>query len=144
MKAYVLTEDQMRAYWALERATRSSVPEILGTYLALLQKANAEAEDQPTEGTAAIAAERLTHPGRGWTAEHDSGHASDLIAAAVSYAFAADGCVTTGHPLYRPGLEPPLPWPWGAHYWKPADDAVRNLEKAGALLAAALDTIEAS
>ena len=62
-----------------------------------------------------------------------------MIAAAVSYAFAADGCVSLGHPLYLAGEQPPEPWPWGAHYWKPAPTARRNLEKAGALLVAAFD-----
>lgn len=30
-------------------------------------------------------------------------------------------------------------WPWGPEAWKPADDRLRNLVKAGALIAAAID-----
>jgi hypothetical protein len=35
----------------------------------------------------------------------------------------------------------PWPWPWASRYWKPDADRVRELEKAGALIAAAIDSI---
>lgn len=72
----------------------------------------------------------------GWTAEHDDGYdGAELIAAAIGYANAAatqvrDGC-TWG--------ELPDDWPWMPCWWKPSEDPNRNLAKAGALLAAAID-----
>ena len=32
-------------------------------------------------------------------------------------------------------------WPWAVEWWKPEEDAVRNLEKGGALIAAELDRV---
>ena len=32
-------------------------------------------------------------------------------------------------------------WPWGSEYWKPSEDPVRNLVKAGALIAAEIDRL---
>lgn len=34
---------------------------------------------------------------------------------------------------------PPMSWPWDPSWWKPSDDPVRNLQKAGALTAAEID-----
>lgn len=42
------------------------------------------------------------------------------------------------------GMDKPTPilWPWASHWWKPEpDDRVRELEKAGALIAAEIDRI---
>jgi len=33
-------------------------------------------------------------------------------------------------------------WPWPDSWWKPSDNKIRNLEKAGALIAASIDRIE--
>lgn len=33
-------------------------------------------------------------------------------------------------------------WPWDSAWWKPSDDPVRNLVKAGALIAAEIDRIQ--
>ena len=33
-------------------------------------------------------------------------------------------------------------WPWSDKWWKPSDDPVRNLVKAGALLAAEIDRLQ--
>jgi hypothetical protein len=35
----------------------------------------------------------------------------------------------------------PAEFPWDAKYWKPTGDPVRDLTKAGALIAAAIDSI---
>lgn len=37
---------------------------------------------------------------------------------------------------------PPNEWPWDRKWWKPSSDAIRNLEKAGALIAAEIDRLE--
>ena len=42
---------------------------------------------------------------------------------------------------YRPGerINSRSDWPWPPEFWKPSDDPVRNLVKAGALIAAEID-----
>lgn len=39
-------------------------------------------------------------------------------------------------------LNIPDQWPWSADWWKPSEDEFRNLEKAGALIAAEVDRLE--
>jgi hypothetical protein len=70
----------------------------------------------------------------GYTAEHDAKHHDDDLAlAAACYAI----------PSYLRTLGPsrlPRAWPWGVSDWKPTpDDRVRELVKAGALIASAID-----
>lgn len=65
----------------------------------------------------------------GWTVSHDIQHSTDvLVDAAISYA----NC--TG----QDGTHPPRSWPWLRVSWKPKD-RVKNLYRAGALIAAAID-----
>lgn len=75
--------------------------------------------------------------GEGYGAGHDRGHHDELALAGATYAlprFARRG------PLSSPdGL--PETWPWGRPYYKPNADRVRELVKAGALIAAAIDSI---
>jgi hypothetical protein len=33
-------------------------------------------------------------------------------------------------------------WPWDEEFWKPSDDPIRNLVKAGALIAAEIDRLQ--
>lgn len=68
----------------------------------------------------------------GWTPEHDDGHANDLVLAAIAYSYEA---IRSGHPMAL------AIWPWGEEWWKPAD-RVRNLVKAGALIAAEIDRLQ--
>lgn len=70
----------------------------------------------------------------GWTPEHDARHdGQELVAAAVAYASVGD---------YHHGWVPDF-WPWDDAAWKPSDDAVRNLVRAGALIAAEIDRLQA-
>ncbi len=69
----------------------------------------------------------------GWTEDHDSGHQdNELLHAAICYAVHADD-----------PSEPeviPMMWPWKDADWKPAKgNTVRDLVKAGALIAAEID-----
>jgi hypothetical protein len=67
----------------------------------------------------------------GWTSEHDDKHeAKELVWAAMCYGL-YDG-------VHWEGVPPPF-WPWDSGWWKPSKDAIRNLTKAGALVAAQLD-----
>ena len=36
----------------------------------------------------------------------------------------------------------PEPWPWDESWWKPSNDKIRNLAKAGALIAAEIDRLQ--
>lgn len=95
--------------------------------------------DQPpleSEGAQAIVAERKRQiQGEGWTTDSDDRYrANELIEAASCYA------------LHRIGNEnavsyhAPLAWPWAPEWWKPTTP-IRDLVKAGALLAAEIDRL---
>jgi len=73
----------------------------------------------------------------GFTPDHDDGHGNgELIAAARCYAQYAqyqhvpNGTADGNHPQW---------WPWDEEWWKPSADPIRNIAKAGALLAADID-----
>lgn len=86
-------------------------------------------------GAERIMAERQRQVGvEGWTPEHDDHHrpAEALAWAAVAYATPDYGRIT------RRGV--PEDWPWDAKDWKPGD-RIRELEKAGALIAAEIDRL---
>lgn len=74
----------------------------------------------------------------GWTPGHDDQHArGELASAAVCYAMIPD-------PESAAGIELPGEWPesWSESWWKPSpDNRVRELEKAGALIAAEIDRL---
>lgn len=99
---------------------------------------------QPKNGAELIAAERerqITE--EGWTPEHDDEHTdSELIGAAISYALESysigllDDDDDDDHGFM------PASWPWDAEWWKPSSDAIRNLVKAGALIAAEIDRLQ--
>lgn len=99
-------------------------------------------KEQTMNGAELIAAERLRQvEAEGWTPEHDHSHfvGTPLLAAARGY-LAVPGTVD------RPSdpAVSPLGWPWAGRYWKPTpDDRVRELVKAGALIAAEIDRLQA-
>jgi hypothetical protein len=86
------------------------------------------------EGVKLIAAERQRQVREeGWTPEHDAQHrGGQLRVAALCYACHAGD--------YR--LQPPLIWPWHPDSWKPKD-AITDLVRAGALIAAEIDRLQA-
>jgi hypothetical protein len=87
-----------------------------------------------TEGARRIAEERRRQiEQEGWTPEHDAAHDShEIVKAAVSYVI----------PHEFRGGNPPVYWPWEPAAWKPSpDDRVRELVKAGALIAAEIDRL---
>lgn len=101
-------------------------------------------------GAEMIAAERRRQiESEGWTAQHDdTEHAGGgLLEAAVCYAGAAEAtyynpqCVTFKGG-WRVGEGVPSDWPWAPEWWKPSDDPIRNLVKAGALIAAEIDRLQ--
>lgn len=86
------------------------------------------AETTSLPGASMIAAERQRQiEVEGWTHEHDDEHRhGELVSAAVCYA--------------KPALADTY-WPWDPFWWKPSDDPIRNLVKAGALIAAEIDRL---
>jgi len=98
-----------------------------------------------SRGVDMIAAERARQQlpreagGEGWDADHDAGHGSELAAAGGCYALAGEL-----RPFAGGADDPPRTWPWSAEWWKPTPgDRVRELVKAGALIAAAIDALTA-
>ena len=62
-----------------------------------------------------------------WSPEHDDTHSQqELLRAAICYA--------RGAKLTE--------WPWNSRWWKPSPDPIRNLVKAGALIAAEIDRLQ--
>lgn len=92
------------------------------------------AQPVASPGIERIAAERRRQiKAEGFGPEHDSGNLDgEMIRAALCYAMHAD----LGQEEYPRGLDL---WPWAAAWWKPSDDPIRDLEKAGALIAAEID-----
>lgn len=93
----------------------------------------------PRSGSNRIAAERERQiQEKGYTPEHDLAHhtTEELLDAAWCYFTRAEALVAKT----RPGFfhRQPFSWPWPSG-WNPAATSVRNLEKAGALIAAAID-----
>lgn len=81
-----------------------------------------------------------------WTPEHDAEHTDNELAwAAASYAIPpAPGPFFDGEHSEFADTETGLPtmWPWEPQWWKPTpDDRVRELVKAGALIAAEIDRL---
>lgn len=83
-------------------------------------------------GLTLIRQERLRQiNAEGWTPEHDDEHTEgELVNAAIAY-LTSD--ITESIDCF---------WPWDRSYWKPVpDDRIRELEKAGALIAAEIDRL---
>lgn len=85
-------------------------------------------------GVDLIAAERARQIAvEGWTPEHDDEHTeSEMALAAACYAMTAGG--------YAKGQIPPI-WPWSLEWWKP-QYGIRDLVRAGALIAAEIDRLQ--
>ena len=67
----------------------------------------------------------------GWTSEHDDTHSKNQLAeAAICYTIHA---ISGG----GDGL-----WPWDKTWWKPSSNPIKDLTKAGALIAAEIDRLQ--
>lgn len=89
-----------------------------------------------TDGVQLIADERQRQMAvEGYDTLHDAGHADELALAGATYALTTDMRIV-GHAYI------PVTWPWDRQYWKPTPgDRIRELVKAGALIAAAIDSM---
>ncbi len=71
--------------------------------------------------------------GEGWTAEHDDSHTNgELLRAAICYLL---------HETYEAECCAGM-WPWSVSWWNPSQDKIRNMAKAGALIAAEIDRLQ--
>jgi hypothetical protein len=115
--------------------------EAINTINAIIAPKTAQESIGPTLGIELIAAERKRQiEVEGWTSEHDDEHKTgEMARAARCYAQTAYlqvcGWAAGG---------PERTWPWNKQSWKPADYPIRNLIKAGALIAAEIDRIQRS
>lgn len=78
----------------------------------------------------------------GWTPQHDDEHSdgSLAVAAACYAAQEGQGLFYGGMKLREAALQH---WPWARSWWKPSpDNRVRELVKAGALIAAEIDRLQ--
>lgn len=93
-------------------------------------------------GAEMIAAERQRQiEQEGWDDENDDRYTDfQLTKAAESYASAVSTPDEEGDEKGR--VRPSFDWPWGMQWWKPSVDPVRNLVKAGALIAAEIDRLQ--
>lgn len=75
----------------------------------------------------------------GWSAKHDDCHArGELAIAGATYALNAAMPIVPS--LYWPWAITCLYWPWDMTWWKPSTP-IRDLTKAGALIAAEIDRL---
>jgi hypothetical protein len=99
-------------------------------------------------GTQLIAEERARQISEeGWSAYHDETHIEGQLAyAGASYAL-YHALKTTFPPASFKKLkledQATKEWPWDREWWKPSKDPIRNLAKAGALIAAEIDRLQA-
>ncbi len=95
-------------------------------------------------GVDLIAAERQRQiDAEGWTAEHDDVHVDgELSGAASSYAAVASKQIGSGMFEGYAAQPPSQTWRWSSEWWKPSADPLRNLVKAGALIAAEIDRLQ--
>ena len=81
---------------------------------------------------------------RGDTAEHDREPlAHRLVDAALAYAVQGQDLLSEAAGYGVGADSPERYWPWNLESFRFDDDAVRSLTKAGALIAAAIDTAQA-
>ncbi len=99
-------------------------------------------------GTELIAAERQRQiEVEGWSPEHDDEHDdAELASAALCYTVHANHQVQfpSAAPLSTEMYIGPTGrlWPWSPDWFKPSGDPIRNLVKAGALIAAEIDRLQ--
>jgi hypothetical protein len=74
------------------------------------------------------------------TPDKDVGASEDLTQAGVCYGI-ANGSYSPGNA--GPYDEYHFQWPWARSFWKPSADRKKNLRRAAALFAAAIDALEA-
>lgn len=82
----------------------------------------------------------------GWTPEHDAEHTDESIAcAAACYATPPSERDELGWCGQQTFTKTPSLWKWHITWWKPTpENRIRELQKAGALIAAEIDRLQAN
>ena len=97
-------------------------------------------------GAEMIAAERERQiEVEGWSSEHDDLHTvGQLSEAGACYATVASAMVrgASADEFSADMMIAEDEWPWEEDWWKPSEDPIRNLAKAGALIAAEIDRLQ--
>lgn len=105
------------------------------------------AEEQPKNGALLICEERKRQIAEeGYTSANDDFYTHDeLLRAADCYIKAGRGLLASCFVNPHAGMAPSV-WPWNKEFWKPLKPdlagKIRNLTKAGALIAAEIDRLE--
>lgn len=87
-----------------------------------------------------IAAERNRQTAvEGFTVEHDDAHDNHQLATAAA-CYALPSRISDKEVWDKPLLD--LMWPWEPEWWKPEQSRIRNLVKAGALIAAEIERLQ--
>jgi hypothetical protein len=81
---------------------------------------------------------------KGWTAEHDD---SENVRGELSMSgsmYAQHASYQCKHPYAHISHDIPYDWPdgWSGEWWNPSIDPIRNLTRAGALIAAEIDRLQ--
>lgn len=78
----------------------------------------------------------------GWTPEHDDEHSTGELALVASYYAMSEEQRFDELSTDSDSKTPPTGFPWDAEWWKPTpENRVRELQKAGALIAAEIDRL---
>ncbi len=115
----------------------------MGDYMREITEPYFNTEQRQPTGIELIAAERQRQiEQEGWTEEHDCQHENgELAKAAALYAIPDDDRYIDTHEGSSYILE--TLWPWHPDWWKPTpDNRIRELQKAGALIAAEIDRLQ--
>lgn len=125
--------EALRHEWVKVEAHNMRPQDVYNSALGMIDEAIAALAASPApDGVSLIAAERQRQvSAEGWTPEHDDTHAQgELAEAAIAYA--------------SEGIERPLAvsyWPFEWASYRPSGNRVRNLVRAGALIAAEIDRL---
>lgn len=96
-------------------------------------------KDYENTGVDEIFIERARQHLQGWTNEHDDQHIDGSLAIAGAM-YALTPLLNQSEKI---GELTPRQWPWDSDSWKPSiDDRIKELRKAGALIAAEIDRLK--
>jgi hypothetical protein len=148
-KEFGISEGQRISTLALSGIDAEAHKRIQKNLLAALARIAELEQPQPREqtfedGASLIAAERNRQVRiEGWSPEHDDEHArGEMAMAARNYAYRAVNIVLGLVDVNDDFIGVPGGWPWDREWWKPSPDPIRNLVKAGALIAAEIDRLK--
>jgi len=98
---------------------------------------------KPMNGVQLIAAERTRQiEDEKWSPAHDDRHKKFQLSLAASSYIAVVASPDEWAAEHGTQPAPCHDWPWAKKWWKPSDDPIRNLVKAGALIAAEIDRLQ--